>query len=380
MCCNCSSGVTVTWLSWHERSERIASDAHNCARLGEHERARSLFAAAAEAESHALEELDLSKVRTVGITAVSAVSLWFKARQFAQAEPLALQWLGSNQLPRFAVEQLRNLLQAIWTAQTMGSAGVSFLPGQVFVSVRGGHTVTGGAPLDLIVEKVQTVQALFFRTIEYMKGIPHRKRGTPSLDIQEACKPWLFQAPAGSYQFSVAIQEPRQPDFFKDAGPQPEHVALHFLSILQASSEDPADQLPELVHSEEYRSTFLKLARNLAPTGKNFSQVEVRSADDSQGISLGPENRKAINRVLRPKKPQPEMEGQPTEELRGVLRALNLEKDWLEVLMGTGIVHVDGLSEAVDDVIGPMVNRPVIVQAKRKARGGWLFLDIEPED
>jgi hypothetical protein len=157
-------------------------------------------------------------------------------------------------------------------------------------------------------------------------------------------------------------------------------VALHFLSILQASSEDPADQLPELVHSEEYRSTFLKLARNLAPTGKNFSQVEVRSADDSQGISLGPENRKAINRVLRPKKPQPEMEGQPTEELRGVLRALNLEKDWLEVLMGTGIVHVDGLSEAVDDVIGPMVNRPVIVQAKRKARGGWLFLDIEPED
>lgn len=311
---------------------------------------------------------------------MSAVSPWFKSHQFPQAEQLALQWLGSNRLPQFAVEQLRNLLQAIWTAQTMGSAGVSFLPGQVFVSVKGGQTVTGGAPLDLIVEKVQTVQALFFRTIEYMKGIPHRKRGGPSIDIQEACKPWLFQAPAGSYQFSVAIQEPRQPDFFKDAGPQPEQVALHFLSILQASSEDPADQLPELVSSEEYRSTFLKLARNLAPTGRNFSQVEVRAADESQGISLGPENRKVINRVLRPKKRQAEPEEQPTEELRGVLRALNLEKDWLEVLIDTRIVHIDGLSEAVDDVIGPMVNRPVIVQAKRNAKGRWQFLDIESED
>jgi hypothetical protein len=37
-------------------------------------------------------------------------------------------------------------------------------------------------------------------------------------------RPWLFQAPAGSYQFSVAIQEPRQPDFFKDAGPQPRRM------------------------------------------------------------------------------------------------------------------------------------------------------------
>jgi hypothetical protein len=371
----------VTWLSWHERSERLASDAHTHARLGDHERALSLFAAAAEAESHALEELDVSKVRTVGITTVSAVSLWFKARQFAPAEQLALRWLASVHLPQFAVEQLRNLLQGIWTAQTIGSAGVSFLPGQVFVSVKGGQTVTGGAPLDLIIEKVQTVQALFYRTIEYMKGVPHRKRGAPSIDIQESCKPWLFQAPAGSYQFSVAIQEPLQPDFFKDAGPQPEHVALHFLSILQASSEDPNVQLPELVRSEDYRGTFLKLARNLAPTGKNFSQVEVRAADESQGISLGPENRKAINRVLRPPRtPLAETEEQAAEELHGVLRALNLEKDWLEVLMDGHIVHIDGLSETVDDTIGPMVNRPVIVQAKRKAKGGWQFVDIESED
>jgi hypothetical protein len=111
----------VSWLSWHERSESLASDAHTCARLGEQQRARDLFAAAAEAGAHALAEVDVSKTRTVGITAVSAVTLWFKSHHFAQAEQLALQWLGSNRLPQFAVEQLRNLLQAIWTAQTMGT-------------------------------------------------------------------------------------------------------------------------------------------------------------------------------------------------------------------------------------------------------------------
>jgi hypothetical protein len=97
----------VSWLSWHERSEGLASDGHTHARLGEHERARSLFAAAAEAESNALAELDLSKVRTVGITTVSAVSLWFKARQFAQAESIVVtgvflrEWLFNSRKSSF---------------------------------------------------------------------------------------------------------------------------------------------------------------------------------------------------------------------------------------------------------------------------------------
>jgi hypothetical protein len=369
----------VSWLSWHEKSEKLASEAHVLAHQGQRGRALALFAEAAEAENQALLALDVSKKRTLGITAVSAVSLWFKSCQFAPAEELALRWLGSGQLPPFAVEQLRNLVQAVWNAQVMRTAAVSFLPGQVIVSVKGGQTIVGGAPLDLIVEKVQTVQALFYRTIEFLKGAPHRKHGPPGLDIQEACRPWLFQAPPGSYQFSVAIQEPRQADFFKDAGPRAEQVASHFISILKASSEDPAHELEKLVAPDDYRKTFLKLARNLAPTGKNFSHIEIRGADDVRGVSLGPENRKVINQVLRPKT-KADVDRDPTVELRGVLRALHLEKDWLEVLVDGKTIHIDGLGETVDDTIGPMVNRPVIVLARRNKRGRLLFTDIETED
>ena len=260
----------------------------------------------------------------------------------------------------------------------MRDAGVSFLPGQVIVSVKGGQTVVGGAPLDLIIEKVEAVQALFYCTIEYLKGVPHRRHGGPTEEIREACRPWLFQAQPGSYQFSVAVQEPRQTDFFKETGPRPEEVAEHFMSVLKATSEDRVDLLPELVPAEDYRSTFLKLARNLAPTENSFGVVEVREARETSPVIRIPATRTTINSALRPKTPtgDEEPEGQ---ELHGVLRALHLDKDWLELWMDGRLVRVNGLAEAVDDVIGPMVNRKVVVQVQRHGKR-FNFFDIEIEE
>src|SRR5260370_32502841 len=117
--------------------------------------------------------------------------------------------LADPSIPQFARVDLRNLIQAIWTESSKRTANVSFLPGQVFVSVRGGDVIHGGAPLDLIVEKVQTIQAMFYRTIEFVRDMPLRRHGGPIHEIQESCRPWLFQAAPGSYQFSVAIQEPK---------------------------------------------------------------------------------------------------------------------------------------------------------------------------
>lgn len=83
-----------------------------------------------------------------------------------QISKLAYSVLADPKMPDFARVDLRNLLQAIRTESSKKAANVSFLPGQVFFSVKGGDVVTGGAPLDLIVEKVQTIQPIFYRTIE----------------------------------------------------------------------------------------------------------------------------------------------------------------------------------------------------------------------
>lgn len=367
----------MSWLSWHEISEVKAAGAHAAARGGDALLARQSFREAAEAESKALEELDVTKLRTYGITAVSATSLWFKAEELEEAERTALRFLSCENLPQFAVQQLRELVQSVWTMQAMHNAGVQIQPGQIVVAIKGGQTVVGAAPLDLITEKIQVVEALFYRTIEFLMSLPHRKRGGPPAEILQICRPWLFQTQPSSYQFSVAIERPQQLNFF-DTGPSGESVTGHFLSLLRAASEDQIQDLHSLVPESDYRGTFLKLARNLAPSPKHGGTIEVREAREVHGISLGPETRRNINSALRASS-SPQSQAEPAVELHGVLRALHLDRDWLELWDDGTTTRITGLADAVDDVIGPMVNCRVVVQARR-ARGSLIFVDIEPEE
>lgn len=103
----------MSWIEHHEVSERLASDAKAALREGRKQDALDLYARAADAEVSALIDLDASKTRTLGISAVSATSLHYKAKQFAQAEEVAVRWLNHEATPAFARDQLRSLLQSI---------------------------------------------------------------------------------------------------------------------------------------------------------------------------------------------------------------------------------------------------------------------------
>ncbi len=370
----------MSWLEHHQTSEVAASAAEAAIRLRDYSEAERKFFEAAEAETRALNSLEDNKVRTRGITAVSAVSLWFKAKAYETAEALAYKMMAAGNLPEFATTDLRALLQSIWTEFSKQEAGVTFLPGQVLVSVKGGQVITGGAPLDLIVEKVQTVQSLFYRTIELVKDMPHRVRGAADRLIQDSCRPWLFQTPPGSYQFAVGIEKPKQLDFFDTTHPQ--EIAERFLQIVAATTTGDLDRLTAVVPNEEYRNTFLKLSRNLAPTskGQTFTDLEIKAAGETRGISLGADTRLQINkslRALQPKKPvQPGVEAMT---ITGILRGVELDQDWLEITTDAGKVHVGGVQDTIDDVIGPMVNHRVLVSVLQKG-SKYTFVDIEKTD
>lgn len=103
----------MTWDTHHRESERLASEAETRLARGDRTVARSLYRRAAEAEERALDALDPAKVRTRGITGVSAVSLWLKAGEPAQVARLGEQLLADRALPRFAAVQVRELVDGV---------------------------------------------------------------------------------------------------------------------------------------------------------------------------------------------------------------------------------------------------------------------------
>ena len=366
----------MTWIQHHRISEAYASEAEGHLRLGNREDALALYASAAEAEEQALGDLDLAKARTYGITAVSAASLYFKARQLDSAERIAMASMASDQLPAFARRQLQHIMQVIWAERERQASDLRFAPGQVMVSVSGDQVVTGGALLQPIMETVKTIGAMYCRIAEFLSGTVFRTGGAPRKGVRENYRPWLFQAPPGSYQFAVAIQQGENADMFVSRG---EVVADFFLKVLRLGSNGSDEEFSEAVPDARYRETFLKLARALAPSGKAFDALEVRSADDSQSVRLDQEVRKHLGERIRGLE-EPSVNIATHRQIHiGVLRAIHLDKDWLEVAAEEGHIKVVGVGEEVDDVIGPLVNKRVIVHVDSDDKTN-RFVDIEAEE
>ena len=126
----------MSWIEHHKVSEDLASQAQTALSDGREEDALALYARAALAEDKALADLDTSKTRTLGISAVSAASLYYKAAEFESAEEVAVQWLKFDSLPAFARNQLRSLLQAIYSRRIRTPTETYFASNQVLDSVR----------------------------------------------------------------------------------------------------------------------------------------------------------------------------------------------------------------------------------------------------
>ena len=375
----------MSWDQHHSLSERLASEAEFATRSGDHQRAISLYREAGEAESVAFDALSPEKHRTRGITAVSAVALCYKGHNYPAAERLAYRSLANDELPLFARAQLQGLLNLVWAARGAEAAGIRFVPGDVLVSIKGGQVIHGGAPLDPILSRVEGIQAFMYRVVEMLLNQPLRKRGGPPPTIQQFFRPWLFQAPAGSYQFAVRIQQPDQMGLFEADRPTVERVTAVFFSILRASAGNPEVELQDVVPDQAYREVFLNHSRNLAPTGRTFERLEVRDASSPfmLPVAFAPDTRKQINTALRKVRPQrsPIPTGEPIP-IQGTLRAVHLIQDWLEVVTSSDPsrpIRIEQIDDVLDDVIGPMLNKRVLVTAIRQG-ARTIYRDIELDE
>jgi hypothetical protein len=155
-------------------------------------------------------------------------------------------------------------------------------------------------------------------------------------------------------------------------------VTETFLGIIKSACEVPEVGLADVVQSDEYRRTFLKLARNLAPTGKTIGEIAITGTRSDHSVVLSSQSRKALGTALR------QVDSSATDEeevlVQGVLRALDLNHGWVEVGEVGKLTRVYGMGDTVDDVIGPMVNQQVTVRARQTSRHRLTFVDIELDE
>jgi hypothetical protein len=109
--------------------------------------------------------------------------------------------------------------------------------------------------------------------------------------------------------------------------------------------------------------------------------MEIRSSQLRSPVLLTKDSRKIMTQTIRGEVSGKQLPVTPEHvTLRDILRAVHLELDWLELYVGDKQIRVTGVGETVDDVIGPMVNHAVAVQATLDAKGTYVFQDIEPDD
>ena len=118
----------MAWNRHHSNSENLAIDAEDARRAGNLQCAQALYRQAAAEEAEAFANLPVDKQKTRGVTAVSAVALSYKAREYGEAERLAYRYLAEEQLPPFALAQLRDLLRSILTAQGAERTRIRIVP------------------------------------------------------------------------------------------------------------------------------------------------------------------------------------------------------------------------------------------------------------
>jgi hypothetical protein len=329
--------------------------------------------------------IGFNKPKTLGVTAVSAAALYFKANEFDLAEDLALACLVNPQMPPFAKEELKAVAQAIWNERIFRTSGVEFVSGELLVSVAGGIVAVGAAPLELVHRKVDEVKNLFFRAIEMLMDKPLRRHGAPAQELREQFRPWMVQAPAGSYQFALRVEKPKQMEIFPNATPAVENATRTVLKIVEAASAGSIEQFASVVPQEDYRECFIKQIRNLAPTGKTFNRLSLRSAsqENLSPIVLSPQSRKSLAEALRATAKITAAESElRQEQIVGVLRAVHLDRDWLEVAdEKTGErITVYQTGDIIDDLVGPMVNHKVVVEVRIHQDGKRIFKDIQSEE
>ncbi len=188
------------------QSEELALRAEQAWSARQPDEARRLFAEAAALEEQVAREVPPAMVRVRGVLAISAVALWYKAGDYAQAKRLAYVFLAAEpQLSDQGRADLEDLVDRCSREAELGK--IVNDPAMIAVEVKldGGLVGKGVAPAAATRRCRDNVTVLLMRSAELEAGYGYRERGESSLERTDVLQIYEVPARAASYDFGSSL-------------------------------------------------------------------------------------------------------------------------------------------------------------------------------
>jgi len=367
-------------------ADRLASEADRLFQRGDHEEAASLYGRAAAITEKAVAAA--SGERTRALLMSNAVTLWFKARRFDEAERLAYGYMLGAVSPALR-HRLREVAFECWQDRDLSPDEYVTL---YEVRLFGGDVTFGLAPSDETSKREDGSQALLWRAAEYHAGQPMRPRGAPAPHIQKLAQLYSAVPMPGSYRLRFKVRSPwrQQPLSPEVASPEDQVVGgeplVHkVVSLVQTIAQGSDDELARAVPDPVYRAGFMKLVREMAPDGRRVEQVDIAGGRTRlYSTSLTGQTRERVRRAL-----QGVFEQAGWQQVRGKLTGIQVQgknklKITVEVATGGARKYEAPIAVLESLGIGALFNRNVVVAGRaERSLGGKervLLEHVEPDD
>ena len=321
-------------------------------------------------DTTALASVPSGKTRTRSVLSVSVAFLLYKGAQIDEAERAIFRYLASEDLDTWAESQLRELLHVVADERLlMTTLGRRYSGESITVSLRGGEIGAGTGPLDLILEKASGFRSLLCRVAEWVGKYPLRHHGPPPKELQDLVEARVTEPAAGSYSLEIRLTEPIQPHLFEPPRVPPNELSERLFNFLECLTAGTVKDLEESVPEPDYRKALLQLTRNIVPGGKRIREIGIyrKKHDRLQSVCLTD----ALSPRIRETIPRQQPVAETHTSYRGVLRAVHLDRNWLTLTVEDGThITCDTVPEMLDDVVGPMVNKQVLVTGALRQKHG----------
>lgn len=267
----------------HEQAMQLADDAFLAKMQKQDDKAISLLQQAANLEMEAANALSNSpdSEPSRSILYRSAASLAYDAADYKLADRLIA--FGLTGFPPPEIErELKNLYEDVNFMRHVEARGVEISDDGFVMTVAGNSTSYGGALVEDVIGRLNSLRTTFYRTVERLMGIEFRIHGQVQTMIRKYYDLYLkAQVPAS---FGVYVQlgfpDPQLPPW-PDLEPQkpinPTELINEVMACLDLWEKQEIDQLKQRINDEVYFDNFIGLATQLAPDGEDISSVAFTS-------------------------------------------------------------------------------------------------------